>query len=221
MTNTATFLGLFIALFGPILIAAASETISASAPVASNLLGLMALLAIVVAIVLIVLEYERQPLSSFGLHPLHWRSVAWGLALAGFFMYVFAPVVYRVLQRLELGGFEGGIDKLARLPIWCLVLAVIVGGASEEILYRGYAVERISSLSGSYWIGGLVPLLFFGVAHVPMWGWGPALTTFVSGAMLTIFYIWQQDLLANVVAHVITDFAGIVMPPLLARMRLF
>jgi membrane protease YdiL (CAAX protease family) len=142
------------------------------------------------------------------------------LAIAVFFIYVFAPLVYWVLRRLELGGFEGGINKLARLPIWYLVLAVFIGGASEEILYRGYAVERISSLSGSYWIGGLVPLLFFGLAHVPMWGWGPALTTFVSGAILTLFYIWQQDLLANIVAHVITDFTGIVMPPLLARMRL-
>jgi membrane protease YdiL (CAAX protease family) len=94
---------------------------------------------------------------------------------------------------------------------------VVLGATAEEILYRGYAVERIATLTGSYWIAGVGSVLIFGVAHVPMWGWGPALSTIVSGGVLTAFFIWRRDLTANVIAHVLTDFVGIVVVPLLTR----
>lgn len=52
----------------------------------------------------------------------------------------------------------------------------------EEGLDRGYATERLASLTGNYWIGSAIALLAFGLAHVPMWGWIPGLTTILSGA---------------------------------------
>lgn len=216
----AIALGLLIALFGPLLIAVVSERL----PPASNrltppLLGQAALLVVVASVLLIVLLWEKQPLSSLGVHPATWQSLAWGLALAAFFMYVFAPVASSALRRLNLRGFDAGLAKLAGLPVWYLVLAVLIGGASEELLYRGYAVDRVASLTGSYWLGGSVPVFIFGLAHVPTWGWGPALTTLASGGILTLFYIWHQDLAANIVAHVVTDLFGVVLMPLLARAR--
>ncbi len=56
-------------------------------------------------------------------------------------------------------------------------------------------------------------------AHVPMWGWGPALTTVVSGAVATVFYIWRRDLVAIMIAHVVTDLAGIVIIPYLTPVK--
>ena len=112
--------------------------------------------------------------------------------------------------------FTEGLSKLAAYPVWFLVLAVVIGGGAEEFLYRGYAVERLAALTGSYWIAGLLSVLVSGLAHVPMWGWPAALTTVVSGALATGFYVWRRDLLANIIAHVTTDFVGIVLPLLLA-----
>ena len=103
--------------------------------------------------------------------------------------------------------------------MWYLIIAVVIGGTVEEILYRGYAVERLASLTGSYWISSLVSVLVFGLAHVPPWGWGPALTTVLSGGVLTLFYVWTKDLNANILAHVTTDFVGIVLTPLLATAK--
>ncbi|WP_197707055.1 CPBP family glutamic-type intramembrane protease [Calothrix sp. NIES-3974] len=59
----------------------------------------------------------------------------------------------------------------------------------EEGLYRGYATERLASLTGNYWIGSAIALLAFGLAHVPMWGWIPGLTTILSGGLLTLLYL--------------------------------
>jgi membrane protease YdiL (CAAX protease family) len=132
-------------------------------------------------------------------------------------MYVFAPAAYRLLGHLHLGGFEKGITKNAGVPLWYLAIAVLVGTVSEEVLYRGYAVERIAGLTGNYWTAGTISVLIFGLAHVPMWGWGPALTTIVSGTIFTLFFVWRKDLTANIIAHFVTDFVGIVIVPLLTQ----
>ena len=130
--------------------------------------------------------------------------------MAGFFIFAFSPVAFWLMHHLCLSGFEVGLAKLAPLPLWYLVLAVVIGGTVEEILYRGYAVDRLAALSGSYWIAGIVAVAAFGVAHVPMWGWGASLTTFFSGGLATLFYLWRRDLAALIIAHVVTDFVGIV-----------
>ncbi|MBF0529435.1 MAG: CPBP family intramembrane metalloprotease [Deltaproteobacteria bacterium] len=215
-----TTFGLLISLFGPILIASfGSVTSVRPGRRPYELSGLAALIGIVAGVLFIVLRCEHQPLSSLGLKPFRWSSLAWGLALAIFFMRVFAPAAYWTLQRLNLKGFETGLAKTATLPNWYLTLAIVIGATAEEILYRGYAVERLAVLTGSYWIAGVGSVLVFGIAHVPMWGWGPALTTIVSGGVLTSFFIWRFDLTANVIAHVLTDLVGIVVVPLLARKK--
>jgi len=215
-----TAFGLLMSLFGPLLIASVGSGDSVRCGgLPSEMLGLAALMAIVACVLFIVLRCEHQPLLSLGLKPFRWSSMAWGIALAVFLMWVFAPAAYWTMKHPNLGGFETGLAKMATLPDWYLVLAVVLGVTAEEILYRGYAVERIAMLTGSYWIAGVGSVLIFGVAHVPMWGWGPALSTVVSGGVLTAFFIWRHDLTANVIAHVLTDFVGIVVVPLLARSK--
>lgn len=213
-----TILGLLIAMLGPMLVAGVGERVTkVSSGLIPHLLGLAALVAIVAGVLLMVFHFEHQGFPSLGVRPFRWQSVALGLGLAAFFVWLFAPAAYWMLACLNVGGFETGMAKNAELPVWYLVVAVVAGGIAEEVLYRGYAVERIATLTGSYWIAGAVSVLFSGIAHVPMWGWGPALTTVVSGAVFTMFFIWRRDLTANVVAHVVTDFIGLVIVPLMNR----
>lgn len=215
-----TVLGLVVAMLGPIFISIASEKlVKAPHRLGPLLIAQVGLVAIVAVILSLVFFWERSSTSSIGLRSLNLQSLGWGLALAAFFIYLFSPVAYWTLRRLRLSGFEKGLSQLQRLPVWYLVLAVVIGGVAEEILYRGYAVERIATLTGSLWLAGAIPVVVFAVAHVPMWGWGPALTTLASGAILAAFYLWQRDLAACIVAHVVTDFAGIVTAPLVASRR--
>ena len=128
---------------------------------------LAALLIVVLAIALI---WERQPLSSIGLHSFSWQSLCWGLIFAGFLVFIYSPLLIWGMEKLNFGSFETGLTKLISLPIWYLVLAIAVGGIVEEGLYRGYATERLSLLTGSYWIGSILALIAFGLAHIPFWG---------------------------------------------------
>lgn len=168
-----TIPGLFIAMFGPMLVAGIGKQFNQPpGRLIPHLCGLAAVIMIVASVLWIVFRYERQSLSSIGVQPLRWQSVIWGFSLAAFFIFLFAPAADWMLGRLQLGSFDIGIAKHSGLPVWYLIIAVVVGGVGEEILYRGYAVERIAMLTGSYWIGGAVSVLIFGIAHVSMWGWG-------------------------------------------------
>jgi len=220
MNILPALVGLGLALGGPPLVAVLGDKVfRAPGRLSTQVLGQAALVGLGSSVLLIVLGWEREHLSSLGLQPLCWQSLAWGSALAGFFIFIFSPLAMRLLARVKLGGFEAGLAKLTALPIWYRVFAVVVGGVIEETLYRGYAVPRLFSLTGSLWLAGLISVIAFGLAHAPMWGWGPALTTFAAGAVATLFYVWRQDLAANIFAHIVTDLAGIVFVPWLARAR--
>lgn len=146
-------------------------------------------------------------------------TLVWGFGIAAFFVFAVGPFLLRLPHWLGLQGFENTLSSLARLPPWYLVLAVVVGGTVEEVLYRGVALAILTSLGLDPLLAAFLIVAAFAIAHIPMWGVGPALTTAISGAILTVLFIWHGDLLANIIAHVATDFVGIAMGPLLAWLR--
>lgn len=214
-------LGLVIALFAPIALARWGPAASrASAYRVTDFLAAQALLVMIVVVVAwIAMNVLPGGASDLGLARGLFDVRSWlrGMALAAFFVVVFGPALYWVLRRVKADGFDSGLSKLRRLPLWCLVLAVLVGAIAEEFLYRAYAIEMLSRATGSLLIAALVPLALFAIAHAPLWGVSAAIATLASGAILTAFYLWQRDLVANVIAHGLTDFFGIVVPAIVAR----
>jgi len=190
---------------------ASGKLVDIFTPLATNIAGQIALLLLLAAVLASVMLCEHQPLASIGIRPPKLSSLVCGLLLAAFFVFIYSPALFWVLKRLGHSGFEGGLSRLALLPAWYRMLAVLIGGAVEEILYRGFAIERLNLLTGSYWIAAFGASLAFGVAHAPLWAWAPALLTTVSGLLLSAFYIWRRDLSANIIAHTASDFVGIVL----------
>lgn len=214
-TNSiSTTVGLCIALGGPPLLAMSDRLFGNDTSLARNIVQQGLLFGLCITILGIVSWWEKLPLSSIGLQPLRWQAIALGLVFAGILMLIYAPLLMWVIQTLNLPGFDHGLEKLSSMPIWYLILAVVIGGTTEEILYRGYAIERLSSFTGNYLTGSLFVLVAFGIAHVPLWGWTPASTTVISGGLLTLFYVWTGDLLPCIIAHIITDSMGIIIPAL-------
>ena len=119
-------------------------------------------------------------------------------------IYVITPVGVKVITLLGLSGFEFGLSQLRGLPLGYLVFASMTAGIVEEFFYRGYALERLSSVIGNIWLSGVLALLAFGLVHIPFWGLGPAVFTLFPGIVLTLMYLWQRDLVANMVAHSVT-----------------
>jgi len=214
----AAVVGLAIALGGPaLLVSPAHRLLGEPDRLTTRVVEQFALWLLLAVILGIVVLWERQPLSSIGVQPLRWQSLTWGAALAAALLWGVVPALAWALRSAGIAGFESGIAMIAALPVWFRVFAVVTAGVTEEALFRGYAVERLALLIGSYWLAGAISLAVFALVHLPLWGLGPVLTFVVTGGILTAFFIWRQDLLANIVAHVIVDGMGLVVMPLLSR----
>jgi membrane protease YdiL (CAAX protease family) len=117
----------------------------------------------------IVLLWERRPLSSLGFKPLTKDSFYTGLGLGGFFML--GLVVVHFLIRpvlLSLGSSPDGSP--AELPdhfyFWYAPIAWITASLCEEIIYRGYAMERLLLVTGRPWVAVALPHAAFVLYHI-------------------------------------------------------
>jgi len=208
----ATLLGLVLALFGPPALAALTKEFR-TLPLL--LLGQAGLWALGLAVVGVVVFGERKGLASIGLRQPRWSSLLWSSLLWGFgtalvLLYVVSPIAGRLIEGLDSEAFAEGFARLSGRPVWYMVLAGITAGVVEEILFRGYLVERLGALSGRLLWGGVLAWAAFVFVHIPFWGFEAALFTSFGGAVLTALYVWKRDLWANMIAHGVTAIAQLL-----------
>lgn len=171
----------------------------------------LSILAITGLLLWLVVSGERLPLSSIGIRTDRLgRSFGWGILFA---VVSFAAAVGMLAAYSALGIHYGEGQSISRtLPVTSLT--VLRAGISEEVMYRGYAIERLQVLTGSKWIAAGISLVLFAAFHFRQ-GWAGVLIALVLGAVLTAFYLWKRDLVANIVAHFTVDFVPNVLLPLL------
>jgi membrane protease YdiL (CAAX protease family) len=207
--SRATWIGLFLSLFAFLVIRQtilyfAPTLTTSSAIVKETLLWMSA-----VALLIIIRRGERLPFSSIGLGASRWwKSILWGLVIA-----VVSGVVGGVLAALSGYGHDPGSAAFEKLPLWLITLIVLRAGVVEELFYRGYAIERLQAVGlKPVWAAG-IPLIIFAVGH---WTGGVAniVIALALGAILTGFYLWRRDLVANMIGHGLVDFAANVLPVL-------
>jgi len=207
--SRATWIGLFLSLFAFLVIRQtilyfAPTLTTSSAIVKETLLWMSA-----VALLIIIRRGERLPFSSIGLGASRWwKSILWGLVIA-----VVSGVVGGVLAALTGYGHGPASAAFEKLPLWLITLIVLRAGVVEELFYRGYAIERLQAVGlKPVWAAG-IPLIIFAVGH---WTGGVAniVIALALGAILTGFYLWRRDLVANMIGHGLVDFAANVLPVL-------
>ena len=168
-----------------------------------------ALSAIVLLYVVLV---ERLPLSSIGLRRPTWGTL--GAVLAGAVLMLGASIVIGlILAKLGLAINRAALDKLLAQPWWFRLLLVTRAGVVEELLLRGYGMERIRELTGSRFVAALVTLAAFTLAHLSYWGVAQLVVAGVAGLVLTLLYLWRRELIANMTVHFITDAVGLLLQP--------
>ncbi len=156
-----------------------------------------------------VVRVERRPLASIGLRMPTWRDAAIGFVFTVAVVAGLAALYLVVLPALGLGETQA-IDQLAATPSWWLAISVARAGVSEEVLFRGYPIERLLKLTRNRAIAILLPLALFALAHVGPWGWTHLLVAAFGGAMFTGLYLWRRNLWINIAAHILVDGIGML-----------
>ncbi len=201
--ESPTVAALVLALAGPPSLVVASRRFFGDAPpLAIQIVLQLVFCAMAAAIVGVVVRYERLPLSSIGVRAVTPFSVASGLLVGAAMLFVLPFVTRPLGALLGVTGVEALTADLAAQPPWFRVFIAVTSGGIEELLYRGYAIERLAVLCRRRWLGAAAAAVAFALAHVPYWGVRFALAADLPfGIVMTIFYVWRRDLAANAIAH--------------------
>jgi len=205
--RVAPLAGLILALGAPILATATGSraVLGVDDGVSAVLINEAFMWALTLVVLAIVLIGERRPLSSIGLVRPTSAAIQTGAGLA-MVLLVLAAVAGAILQAFGPTTDSGGQEMMVlALPLWLQLFAAVSAGFTEEILFRGYAIERLTDLTGRRWLGALLPVLVFGAVHAPFWGIGHALVAGLTGLWLTLVYLARRNLWINITAHALLD----------------
>jgi uncharacterized protein len=220
-TPAMTWLGLAVAFFGAPLVIFLFQSLAPPGPF-TNLFVMekeLSVFAVAAILVWIILKGEKLGLDSIGLHGRDWgKSILWGFigAIIGFAalalcLFVFSKVGIKFGEGVESQRYKD-------VSLWAISFMVLRAGIVEELCYRGYIIERLEKMTGSWVVYFLVPLIFFAIFHYRQ-GLGGIIISFVAGAILAVLYIKRRDLKANMITHFLVDFVPNVVIPLLSSVK--
>lgn len=157
---------------------------------------------------------EKRSLDSIGWKKLTVKTTGTGLGL-GLLLFIVFGMINVAIQAVGIELNRETAELMASQSLPMLLLIALRAGVVEEVLYRGYAFERIYEITKSKWLAALVPVVIFMLAHLS-WGVGHLLFIFFAGGLFMLVYILKKNLGLLIVAHFTTDvFALLVLPMML------
>lgn len=167
----------------------------------------------IAAMLLYVRKVERRPLSSIGFRPPGIGNTLIGVAAGVVVLAVLGTMYFLILPALHLSDSVASTangSALMATPFWWRLISTVRAAVSEEVLFRGYAMQRIEEVSGSRSIALLLSLAVFTIDHVTYWGWSHELIVALGGLAFSLLYLWRRNLWVNIIAHFIVDAATVL-----------
>ena len=203
------FLGLFLALVLPLLYVLVLSPALLKPNVnqtAYTLIGFAVFWGLGIGMFLYTRYVEQLPLSTIGWKPLSWKGVLLALVL-GILLSLLVPLFTLLTSAVFPTTDQGTIIQVTEsYPWWILLLSVFTAGITKEILFRGYALERLVDLTRNKWISGLISLAFFVVIHAIGWNMAHMIGVVLPlGVILTGLYFWKRNLAFVMIVHVVIN----------------
>lgn len=171
--------------------------------------------AMVLGVVALVRFGERAGLSSIGIVRPRLGDIGWaaaGFLAAGALVYVTMPLI----EALGLDTLQSGVIRISRLSIPLRLAAALTAGITEEILFRGYLVERLAALTGRLDVGVVLSWLLFSLFHLPGWGVGGAIQIAILSSVIYLVYLRRRSVVPCILLHVANDlYAFLVVPSMI------
>jgi membrane protease YdiL (CAAX protease family) len=172
-------------------------------------------------LVLFSLFLRQMGLRGIGLsQPKSWKKVVFlgigvGVGLQLLSLYVIEPILAKLTGQLpDLSQFSSLKGNIQFLLMW-LGISWTVAAFGEEIVYRGYLMNRVTDLLGKTKCAWLVSLclsaFLFGLIHYYQ-GAAGMISTGISGLVFGLLYlVTKRNLWAAILAHGAYDTAGFLL----------
>jgi len=208
-----TVVGLVIAFFAmPVVLGLFSAT-HIPWTIQNVVLRELTLFAAAAVLAFIIRRKELLGWDSVGLQrPAMGRTALWVvLTIVG--VVLAAAIGFGLIKLFKLATGSSDSAKYDLLPTWVLLVTLVRAGFIEEFFYRGYAIERLQSLTGNRFLAAAIPLFFFAIFHYRQ-GWAGIIIALLSGAVLTGVYLLRRNLWVTIMAHFLGDFIPNIVLPL-------
>lgn len=110
-----------------------------------------------------------------------------------------------------------GSSVLNELTVWSVISLVFLAGITEEIVFRGLVLTRLTTLY-NFWIANVASSFLFVLMHIPLWwriDYSPGTFDLVSLFALGIIWGWvvrrSNSLWAAIIAHSLYNLALILL----------
>jgi len=169
---------------------------------------------VVAGLCMIAFRVQRRRPSEFGIRGVRWPDVL--AAIAGVIVGIALSGIAN--RTVAMPPSLRDLQEIAAMSVsWRLAL-VVTAGICEEFIYRGFAIEELTFLTGNRWLSAVVAWVFFTVGHVRVYNLSTALIVpGIFGALLTVLYVWRRSLAGCALMHATVDAIFLVILPVLVK----
>lgn len=153
---------------------------------------------VVVGLLIHVVVVERRHLGSIGMTKPARKDLSWALVF-----WAVSVVASGVVHTWFPPPSTNGLEVILALPVPVIVLIVLTTSITEEVFYRGYAIERLRELSGSLAFAVVVSLILFLIPHIAFFGPHWLVSQGLGVVLLYVLYVWRRNLYACMVMHLL------------------
>jgi membrane protease YdiL (CAAX protease family) len=114
-------------------------------------------------------------------------------------------------ERLGTEDLQEGMAAFGDTGLLGKLFIAATAGVTEELLFRGYALERLDELTDSRLVAAVVTTAAFVLGHKgETWGWKSVLQIAQPAVVVTALYLRFRDLLALMTVHALNDAVGLL-----------
>ncbi|WP_068071879.1 CPBP family intramembrane glutamic endopeptidase [Novosphingobium lentum] len=180
---------------------------TASLPLA--LLREAVVVAFAIGLAFVVVRIHTFSARELGFVAPNWSTFAWGF-VAAVAMVVVSIAMIAAMHVFGVRQSAAMLSALSSRPVWMILLIGMVAAVSEEILFRSILITHLGALTGKLWVGAVLSLALFGLAHLSGWGVSQVFFAGVAGIIPTVMFVWKRDIGICMIAHFMTDSIGLL-----------
>lgn len=159
---------------------------------------------------------EKRPLESMGFRTPSFKALIYGGIGGGIAAFLFGNVLGGwLVGLLELEPSSETMNELLSLPLHQRFSIAATAAITEELLYRGYPIERLEESFGNLWLAGSLSILLFVGVHLPVWTYTAIIPMSLISLVLVLLYVRYRNLWVVILAHFVVDALGLIVFPAL------